>query len=122
VHQLAIRHAVQASARADALNPEPPELPLLIAAIAVRKAIGAIGGFLRRLKQFRFCEEKSLGALQIFLAACAPLCTAFYSCHFIFSCGESTRQTEFSAQRRLHGVLGMQPENSVLRIAPITRE
>jgi hypothetical protein len=118
VHQLAVRKSVQARAGADALDPEPPELPLLIAAIAVSEAIGAICGLLRGLKQFRFCKKKSFGALQVFLAARAPLCTAFHSSHFIFSCEESTRRTEFSAQRRLHGVLGMQPEIYGLRIAP----
>jgi hypothetical protein len=110
VHQLAVRKSVQASARADALYPQPPELPLLIAAIAIRKAIGAIGGLLRGLKQLRFGKEKSLGPFQVFLAARAPLCTAFYSGHCVFSCEESTRRADSSAQRRLHGVLDCGPE------------
>src|SRR6202030_2908938 len=88
VHEFAVRKPIQARSGADALNPQPPELPLTIAAIAVRVAVRAIGSFLSRLVKLALGEEKPLGAAQIFLAARAAFGATFHSSHCYFSCGE----------------------------------
>src|SRR5262249_49007726 len=69
VHQLAIGKAVEASSRADALDPKSAILALAIASIAICVAIGAIGRFLRGLIELALGKKKSLGAAQIFFAS-----------------------------------------------------
>src|SRR5260370_41273409 len=84
MHEFAIGEPIQARGRADALNPKTPELPLTIAAVAIRITVGAIGRLLGGLIELAFGEEKTLGAAQILLAARAAFGATFYSSHLLF--------------------------------------
>jgi hypothetical protein len=79
--QLAVSDTVLPSGGADALNPQAAVLTLFDTAIAERIAIGAIGSFLRGLVQLALGEEKTFGPLEILLAPCTALGTAFYASH-----------------------------------------
>jgi thiamine transporter ThiT len=81
MNQLAIRDAVLASGRADALNPELAILALFDAAIAKGVTVGAIGGFLRGLVELTFGEKEPLGAFEILLAPGSALSATFYAGH-----------------------------------------
>src|SRR3984893_5195979 len=85
MNQLSVSNTVQSSRGPDALNPQPPILPLFYAAIAKRIAVGAISSFLRGLIQLALGEEKTFCALEILLSPRTAFGTAFYACHLGFS-------------------------------------
>src|SRR5260370_8433518 len=72
VHQLAIGEPIQTRGRADALNPQTPELPLTIAAVAIRITASAICPPLCGLLKLAFGEEKTLVAAPIHFSARTP--------------------------------------------------
>src|SRR2546427_569456 len=83
VHKLAVGQPRVARGGADSLNPELAGLPLFVSAGSVGKTLRAIDGLLRRLVQLALCEVEAFCAPEIFLAARAAFCAAFYASHGI---------------------------------------
>ena len=138
VHEFAVGNAIQAGGRADALDPQPAELALAYATVAIREAVRAIRGLLHGLVQLALGEEKTLGAPRKLLASRAALGAAFNSGHDFFSCGRARSCAGRVAQpllpmrrqqiARAHGIGKRTTSNStaverlhgVLRFAPAT--
>src|SRR5258708_1764755 len=96
VHKLAVGQPRVARGGADSLNPELAVLPLFVAAVAIGITLGAIDGLLRRLVQLALCEIEAFCAPEIFLAARAAFCAAFYASHgVLLFCEETNIRTPF---------------------------
>src|SRR5215471_14083607 len=81
VNQLSVRQAVQPRGRADALDPQASILALLVAAVAERIAVRAVGRLLCGLVELALGEKKALSPLKVLLAPSPALGAAFYACH-----------------------------------------